>query len=198
MFGSGYPFTDLGLIVDTMELNPLRVGLAKSYRYVLAQDSNNLQLVNDTFNWLISTHRPTINLQSENSEVLIREQFRIGINIKDKDGEVVILPDNRVYATILHPDNSFNHIVLLFNGQNLKYETTVTLEQYGLHAIYVPLELVNHTITDGRNEIFCNVLLWEQLPLIQQIATGIILFIFVTIVLVPVLRIRFSKVHPKQ
>jgi hypothetical protein len=74
----------------------------------------------------------------------------------------------------------------------------VTLEQYGVHTIYVPLELVNHTITDGRNEIFCNVLLWEQLPLIQQITTGIILFIFVTIVLVPVLRIRFSKVYPKQ
>jgi hypothetical protein len=198
MFGSGYSFTDLGLIVDTMELNPLRVGLAKSYRYVLAQDSNNLQLVNDTFNWLISTHRPTINLQSDNSEVLIREQFRLVIDIKDKDGSVVLLPDNRAYATILHPDNSFNHIVLLFNEQNLKYETTVTLEQYGSHTIYVPLELVNHTITDGRNTILCNVLLWEQLPLIQQIATGIILFIFVTIVLVPVLRIRFSKVYPKQ
>ncbi len=198
MFGSGYPFTDLGLIVDNIELNPLRVGLDKSYRYVLAQDSNNLQLVNDTFTWLISTHRPTINLQSDAKGVLIREQFRISIDIKDKDGSVVLLPDNRASATILHPDNSFNHIILLFNGQNLKYESTVTLEQYGLHTIYVPLELVNHTITDGRNEIFCNVLLWEQLPLIQQITTGIILFIFVTIVLVPVLRIRFSKVHPKQ
>jgi len=198
MFGSGYPFTDLGLIVDTMELTPLRVGLARSYRYVLAQDSNNLQLVNDTFNWLISTHRPTINLQIDTSEVLIREYFRIGIEIKDKDGSVVVLPNNRAYATILHPDSSFHQIILLFNEQNLKYETTVILEQYGIHTIYVPLELVNHTITDGRNEIFCNVLLWEQLPLIQQITTGIILFIFVTIVLVPVFRIRFSKVHPKQ
>ncbi|MHA1346777.1 MAG: S8 family serine peptidase [Candidatus Heimdallarchaeaceae archaeon] len=198
MFGSGYPFTDLGLNVDSIELNPLRVGLARSYRYVLAQDSNNLQLVNDTFNWLISTHRPTINLQTDTSEVLIREQFKISIDILDKDGTTVLLPDGRVSASILHPDNSFNHIILLFNGQNLKYETTVTLEQYGMHFIYVPLELVNHTITDGRNEIFCAVLLWDQLPLIHQITTGIILFIFATIVLVPILRIRFSKHNHKQ
>ncbi len=198
MFGSGYPFTDLGLIVDTMQLNPLRVGLARSYRYVLAQDSNNLQLVNDTFNWLISSHRPTINLQIDTNKVLIREYFRISIDIKDKDGSVVLLPDSQASATILHPDNSFHYIILLFNGQNLKYEATVILEQYGIHTIYVPLELVNHTITDGRNEIFCNVLLWEQLPLIQKITTGVIFFIFVTIVLVPVLRIRFSKVHSKQ
>ncbi len=198
MFGSGFPFTDLGLIVDSMELNPLRVGLDKSYRHVLAQDSNNLQLVNDTFSWLINTHRPSINVQSDTSEVLIREQFRIRIDIKDKDESVVFLPDDRVYATILHPDSSFSHIILLFNGENLKYETTITLKQYGMHTIYVPLGLENHTITDGRNEIFCNVLLWEQLPLIQQITTGIILFIFVTIVLVPVLKIRFSKVYPKQ
>lgn len=198
MFGSGFPFTDLGLIVDNIELNPLRVGLDKSYRYVLAQDSKNLQLVNDTFSWLINTHRPSIIVQSDISEVLIREPFRISIDIKDKDESVVLLPDDRVSATILNPDSSFSHIVLLFNGENLKYETTITLEHYGVHTIYVPLELVNHTITDGRNEIFCNVLLWEQLPLIQQITTGVILFIFVTIVLVPVLRIRFSKVNPKQ
>ncbi len=198
MFGSGFPFTDLGLIVDNIELNPLRVGLDKSYRYVLAQDSNNLRLVNDTFSWLINTHRPSINVQSDTSEVLIREPFRMSIDIKDKDESLVLLPDDRVSATILNPDSSFSHIVLLFNGENLKYETTVTLEQYGIHTIYVPLKLVNHTITDGRNEIFCNVLLWEQLPLIQQITTGVILFIFVTIVLIPVIRIRFSKVHPKQ
>ncbi|MBY9000411.1 MAG: S8/S53 family peptidase [Candidatus Heimdallarchaeota archaeon] len=198
MFGSGYPFTDLGLIVDSIELNPLRVGLDKSYRTLLSQDYSNLQLVNDTFNWLISTHRPEIELQISTNEIWIREQFTLSLDIRTKEGNVIVLPDNRVSVTFLNPDNSIKHLILLFNGQNLRYETLVKLEQYGKHILFVPLVLTNHTVTDGRKEVFCNVQLWDQINLIQNITTGIIAFIFLTIVLIPVLRIRFTKIHPKQ
>ncbi|MHA1827779.1 MAG: hypothetical protein ACTSX6_03935, partial [Candidatus Heimdallarchaeaceae archaeon] len=76
-----------------------------------------------------------------------------------------------------------------------KYEATIVFNKQGLNTLYVPINITNpvHTPTDGRIDIYCYTFLWDELPLIKDIAFYITLFIFASIVLIPIARYRFKK-----
>jgi hypothetical protein len=193
VFGSGYPFTDLGLVFDSFETSPSRANLSVTYKDVFLLDDMNNQLVNDTFNWLASKNRPEISVQYNPEKFYTRDQFNLQVTIKKKD----LTPywEDEIDAMIVYPDHSFFEFTLypVMHPEFSIYEADLTLPYYGWYTIFIPLKLPDHTATDGRIELFGNVPLWNQLRLIKGVATGVTVFIFITIVLVPTLRLRFQK-----
>ena len=198
IFGSGYPFTDLGLLTDTYEKNPTRCELNNSFIDLFNIDHKNNQLVNDTFDWLIATRRPNFDVLLEPQKPFIREQFKIGVHITDKDDAVYVSGNGKLDGTLIYANQTIDEIELTYNSQNQRYECLLTFDNYGWHSLYVPLKLVNHTAHPGRIDIFSNVKLWAELPLIKNISIGLTVFILVTIVLTPSIRYRFRRVTPKE
>ncbi len=198
IFGSGYPFTDIGLLTDTYEKNPTRVELNSSFIELFNIDHKNNQLVNDTFDWLISTRRPNFEILLEPQKPFIREQIKVGVYITDKDDTVYVSGDGKLDGTIIYANQTIEEIELILNSQNQMYECQLIFDSYGWHSLYVPLKLTNHTAYPGRIDIFSNVKLWEQLPLIKNISAGLTVFILVTIILTPSIRYRFRRVIPKE
>ena len=201
IFSSSYPFTDLGLMSDTYEIVPQRAELDNSYKYLFALDAKNSQIVNDTFDWLISTHRPTIIADWLPARVLIREPIKLSFDILKNDG-APYLGNDTLSGTIIYVDQSFEHITFEKNGENvrvtpeqnyIRYEISLSFDEYGWHTVYIPLKIPDHTATDGRIDIFCDVALWDEITLIKNISTGVIIFIIATIVLVPLVRSRFVR-----
>ncbi len=197
IFSSSYPFTDLGLMSDTYEFVPRRAELDNSYKSLFALDSKNSQIVNDTFDWLISTNRPAILVDMNPSRVLIREQIRLDFEILKND-ESTFLDNETLQGTIIYADHSFENIVYNRVETSDRYEVYLTFEEYGWHTIYIPLRFINHTSTDGRIDIFCDVALWDDIALIKTVSTGVIIFIIATIILVPLVRSRFVKEEVKN
>ena len=193
VFGSGYPFTDLGLVFDSFETTPTRANLSVVYKDVFLLDEMNNQLVNDTFNWLISKNRPELSVQYTPEKFFTRDQFNLQVTIKKKDATPYWVDE--IDAMIVYPDHSFFEFTLYpaVHPELSVYEADLILPYYGWYTIFIPLKLPDHTATDGRIELFGNVPLWNQLRLIKGIAAGITAFIIVTIVLVPTLRLRFQK-----
>jgi hypothetical protein len=198
IFGSGYPFTDLGLLTDTYEKNPTRCELNSSFIDLFTIDHKNNQLVNDTFDWLISSRRPSYDVLIEPHKPFIREQFKVGIHITNKDDDVYVSGNGKVDGTLIYANQSIDEIELTYNSQNQRYEYLLTFDNYGWHSLYVPLKLANHTAYPGRIDIFSNVKLWAELPLIKNISAGLTVFILVTIVLTPYIRYRFRRDAPKE
>jgi len=196
IFSSSYPFTDLGLMSDTYESIPQRAELDNSYKYLFGLDSKNSQIVNDTLDWLIAAHRPSIIADWTPERVLIREQITLGFDILKND-ETAYLENDTLQGTIIYADHSFEHIIYEKNAVNDRYEVYLTFEEYGWHTVYIPLKFINHTSTDGRIDIFCDVALWDELALIKTITSGVAIFIIATIVLVPLVRSRFVREEPK-
>ena len=201
IFSSSYPFTDLGLMSDTYEIVPKRAELDNSYKYLFAIDSKNSQIVNDTFDWLISTHRPTIIADWIPERVLVRDQIRLSFDILKNDG-APYLGNNTLSGTIIYADQSFEHVTFEKNGENvrvtpeqnfIRYEIYLSFDEYGWHTVYIPLKILDHTVTDGRIDIFCDVALWNEIALIKTVSTGVIIFIIATIILVPLVRSRFVR-----
>ncbi|MHA2357544.1 MAG: hypothetical protein ACXABK_02090, partial [Candidatus Heimdallarchaeaceae archaeon] len=195
IFGSGYPFTDIGLLPDTFEYNPERAGLSNKYRSHFLLDTKNSQLVNDTFYWLIQENRPVLGIDINPDEVFIRKSFTLQFGITKEDGAPYHTPPT-LNGTIIHPDHSFEQFELSIQPEQY-YEAEITLSLYGWHTIYVPLKLANHTPTDGRIDVFCNVALWDYIPMIKNISIGVVAFIVIAIVITPSVRSRFRKEEPK-
>ena len=193
VFGSGYPFTDHGLLPDSLETAPSKVGLDRSYRSVFNLDANNLQLVNDTFEWLISTHRPRITFNSYPEKIMIRYPIDMEVQITLKNGTIYTAGGATLSATLLRPGHIIQQVELQFNSTSNKFEFSHTFTEYGEHFLFVPLQFSDHTPTDGRIRIFNNVPLWDTLPLIENIAVLITAIIIVSIILIPVYRSRFRK-----
>jgi hypothetical protein len=199
VFGSGYPFTDLGLVFDSFENSPSRANLTTVYKKIFALDDMNNQLVNDSFEWLISNNRPTLTVRYIPSKFYTKEQFSLQIAIQKKDGAPYFAQDGEIEGTIIYPDHSFNEFTLsLVQHPELSvYAADLVLPFYGQYTIFIPLKLLDHTVTDGRIEVFGNVPLWKHIPLIRSVAAGITGFIIVAIVMIPTLRVRFQKT-PKE
>ncbi|MCG3260783.1 MAG: hypothetical protein H7644_13605, partial [Candidatus Heimdallarchaeota archaeon] len=60
--------------------------------------------------------------------------------------------------------------------------------------LYIPLKFTGYTPSDGRIEIINNVQFWDQLNTIRSITNWVIAFVFVALVMVPVIRFRFRKI----
>ncbi|NPD88517.1 MAG: S8 family serine peptidase [Asgard group archaeon] len=195
VFGSGYPFTDLGLVFDSFENSPGRANLTTSYKDLFLLDDMNNQLVNDSFNWLISKNRPMLSVQYIPEKFYTKDQFTLQISIQKKDSAPYIAQGGEIEGTIIYPDHSFNHFSLsrVQHPELSIYAVELILPYYGQYTIFVPLKLEDHTYTDGRIEIFGNVPLWKYIPLIRNVAGGITAFIIIAVVLIPTLRIRFQK-----
>ncbi|MHA1200418.1 MAG: DUF4350 domain-containing protein [Candidatus Heimdallarchaeaceae archaeon] len=196
VFGSGYPFTDHGLLPDSLEISPTRVGLDSSFVDVFNLDESNLLLVNETFEWLISTHRPSLSFESNPEEILIRQQIDIEVQITLNDDTVYTTGGSTLNASLLRPGHYVEPVELVFNPTTNKYELTYTFTEYGEHFLFVPLKLAGHTPTDGRIRIFNNVPLWDSLPLIETIAIWVTAVIVFSVILIPVLRSRFRRPSP--
>ncbi|MFW9852970.1 MAG: hypothetical protein ACFFDS_08505, partial [Candidatus Thorarchaeota archaeon] len=198
IFGSGYPFTDIGLLTDTYEKNPTRAELNNSFIELFNIDNKNNQLVNDTFDWLISTRRPNYEVFLEPQKPFIREQFKVGVYITDKDDALYVSGNGKVNGTLIYANQTIDQIELIFNSQNQRYECLFTFDNYGWHSLYVPLKLPDHTAYPGRIDIFSNVKLWAELPLIKNISVGLTVFILVAIILTPSIRYRFRGASTKE
>ncbi len=196
VFGSGYPFTDHGLLPDTLETNPQRVGLGSQYKGIFKLDANNLLLVNETFDWLIDTHRPQLYLENNPVDIMIRQSIDFAIEITLKNGTVYTQGGAVLNADLLMPDNLIEYIELEFNAVSNKYEFTYTFTQYGEYFLYVPLKLVDHTPTDGRIRIFNNVPFWDALPTIETAAIWISALIILTVIIIPRVRPQIRKTPP--
>ncbi len=201
IFGSSYPFTDLGLLKDRYESTPQMIGLDSSFKSLFAIDSKNSQLVNDTFDWLVSKHRPQITIDWLPERILIREEINISFDILKEDG-APYLGNDTLNGAIIFANHTIKTIVFEKNGLNIRhtpeqdlvrYEISLSFDQYGWHSIYIPLKLDDHTPTDGRIDVFCDVALWDELALIKNISSGIAIFIIIAIVLIPLIRPRFMK-----
>lgn len=196
VFGSGYPFTDHGLLPDSLEISPSRVGLDSSYIDVFSLDESNLLLVNETFEWLISTHRPSLSFESNPEEILIRQQIDMEVQITLNNDTIYTTGGATLNATLLRPGHIIEPVELVFNPTTNKYELTYTFTEYGEHFLFLPLKLAGHTPTDGRMRIFNNVPLWDALPIIESVAIWITAAIIFSIILIPVLRSRFRRTPP--
>jgi len=196
VFGSGYPFTDHGLLPDSLETSPSRVGLDSSYIPVFNLDQNNLLLVNETFDWLISKHRPKISFESSPEEIFIRQPVDMEVQLRTKYDIIYTTGEPTLEATLLRPGHIIENVVLDFNPTTNKYEFTHTFTEYGEHFLFIPLQLANHTPTDGRIRIFNNVPLWDALPTIETIAIWVTAVIIFSIILTPIFRSRFKKTSP--
>jgi len=196
-FGSGYPFSDHGLLPDSLETNPGRVGLDSSYKTTFNLDDKNSLLVNETFEWLISTHRPKLFFNSFPEEINIRQPIDMEIQIKLKNDTIYTSGGTTLSASLLEPGNIVRPIELTYNSSTTKYEFSYIFDRYGEHFLFVPLQLADHTPTDGRIRIFNNVPLWNALPTIESIAIWITALIIFSIILIPVFRSRFSKTPPE-
>ena len=193
VFGSGYPFTDYGLLPDTLESNPGRVGLGPEFKGIFNLDANNNLLVNETFEWLIGTHRPELSFESFPEEIMIRQSIDISIQMRLKNGTIFNTGESIFNATLLKPDHSLEYIELDFNPTMNTYETTYTFTQYGDYFLFIPLKLSDYTPTDGRIRIFNNVPLWDALPVIETATIWISALIIFTFVLIPLTRSRLRK-----
>ena len=193
VFGSGYPFSDHGLLPDSLETSPSKVGLDSSYKEVFGLDENNLLLVNETFEWLISTHRPHLYFESNPETINIRQIIDMEIQITLKDDIVYTYGGDTLSASLLKPGHVIEQIELNYNSDTEKYEFTYTFLDYGEHFLFIPLELVDHTPTDGRIRIFNDVPLWNTLPTIELIAIWITVIVIFAVILIPVFRSRFGK-----
>ena len=198
IFGSGYPFTDIGLLPDTYEKNPTRAELNSSFIDLFNIDNKNNQLVNDTFDWLISTRRPNYEVVIEPQKPFIREQFKVGVYITDKNDAIYVSGNGKLNGTIIYANQTIDKIELILNAQNQRYECQLIFENYGWHSLYIPLKLVNHTAYPGRIDIFSYVKLWTELPLIKNISAGLTVFILITIIMTPSIRYRFRRIVPKE
>ncbi|MCE7747414.1 MAG: S8 family serine peptidase [Candidatus Heimdallarchaeota archaeon] len=194
VFGSGYPFTDHGLLPDSYESNPSRAGLDYSFKDIFGLDDKNSQLVNETFNWLIDTHRPEYIIESTPEETFIRKPVSIGVQIRFKNGSFYVSENNKLNATLMYPNLVFENLELIYNSTSSQYEITFTLEEYGLHILYIPLKFTDYTPSDGRIEILNNVHFWDQLSTIRSISNWVIAFVFISLAMVPVIRFRFRKI----
>jgi hypothetical protein len=200
VFGSGYPFTDLGLVTDAFENSPSRANLTTSYKDLFSLDDMNNQLVNDSFDWLISKNRPKLSVQYIPEKFYTKEQFTLQLVVQKKDNSPYIANDGEIEGTIIYPDHSFIHFSLsLIDHPELSiYAADLILPYYGQYTIFIPLKLLDHTSTDGRIEIFGNVPLWKYIPLIRNVATGTTAFIIIAVVLIPTLRVRFQKTSKEE
>jgi serine protease AprX len=195
VFGSGYPFTDLGLVFDSFENSPSRANLTTSYKDLFSLDDLNNQLVNDSFDWLISNNRPLLSVQYIPEKFNTRESFTIQIAIQKKDGAPYFAPGNEIEGTIIYPDHSYYYFTLSLtqHPELTIYAADLSLPYYGQYTIFVPLKLQDHTATDGRILLFGNVPLWKHISLIQGIAAGTTAFIIVAVILIPTIRMRFRR-----
>ncbi len=200
VFGSGYPFTDLGLVFDSFENSPGRANLTTSYKDFFSLDDMNNQLVNDSFDWLISKNRPKLSVQFIPEKFYTKDQFTLQIAVQKKDNAPYFAQDDKIEGTIVYPDHSYIHFSLsLIQHPELSiYAADLILPYYGQYRIFVPLKLQDHTSTDGRIEIFGNVPLWKYVPLIRNVAAGTTAFIIIAVVLIPTLRIRFQKTSKEE
>ena len=200
VFGSGYPFTDLGLAFDSFENSPSRANLTTSYKDLFSLDDMNNQLVNDSFDWLISKNRPILSVQFIPEKFYTKDQFTLQIAVQKKDTAPYFASGDEIEGTIIYPDHSYVHFSLsLMQHPELSiYEADLMLPYYGQYTIFVPLKLLDHTSTDGRIEIFGNVPLWKYIPLIRNVAAGTTAFIIIAVVLIPTLRIRFQKTSKEE
>ncbi|MCE7738038.1 MAG: S8 family serine peptidase [Candidatus Heimdallarchaeota archaeon] len=194
VFGSGYPFTDHGLLPDSYESNPSRAGLDYSFKDIFGLDDKNSQLVNETFNWLIDTHRPEYIIKSTPEETFIRKPVSVGVQIRFKNGSFYVSGNNKLNATLMYPNLVFENLELVYNSTSSQYEITFTLEEYGLNILYIPLKFTDYTPSDGRFEILNNVQFWDQLSTIRSITNWVIAILFVSLAMVPVIRFRFRKI----
>ena len=194
IFGSGYPFTDHGLLPDSYEDKPSRAGLDNSFKDIFGLDLKNSQLVNETFNWLIDTHRPKYIVESIPENILIRKQVSFGVEVKFTNGSSYISANYKLNATLLYPNHVFEHLELEYNSTTGKYSIDFAFEMYGLHTLYVPLKFSGFTPSDGRIEIFVNVQFWDKLDTIRTIVNWVIGIILVSLVMIPVISYRFRKI----
>ncbi len=193
VFGSGYPFTDHGLLSDSYEEKPSRAGLDHSYKDIFGLDEKNSQLVNETFNWLIDTHRPELLIESIPERVLIRKQLSLDVEVYFRNGSSYISENNKLNATLLYPNHTFEHLEIEYNVTTGKYNIEFTFDEYGVHTLYIPLRFTGYTPSDGRIEFFVDVLFWNQLDTIRTIVNWVLAFVIISIVMIPIIRHRFRK-----
>jgi serine protease AprX len=193
IFGSGYPFTDHGLLPDSYESKPSRAGLDYSFRDIFSLDVKNSQLVNETFNWLIDTHRPEYIVERIPESIYIRKQVSLEVEISLKNGSSYISGDNKLNATLMYPNSSYEHLELPFNITSGKYVLDFSFEEYGKYVLFVPLKLSGFTPSDGRIDIFVNVYFWDQLDTIKTIVNWVIGLVLVSLIMVPIISYRFRK-----
>ncbi len=193
-FGSGYPFTDFGLVKDMFEIFENRTGLGKEYDILFFMDKKNSQIVNDTIEWLISAHRPSFSIETIPENTYIRSQINLRVTITKNNNLPYI--EEYLTGTVLYGDNTIEQIVFTRNAHDsvyIFYETNLEFNIYGWHVVFLPLKLDNHTAHDGRIDIFCNVKLWDKLSTIQAIAGWILVGVVATLIAVPIIRVRFRK-----
>lgn len=190
MFGSGYPFTDIGLVPDLFEVYAESGGFRGMEQY-FRRDYFNLKLVNDTFDWLIETKRPRIDYSLNVEKIFLREEFTLTVNIKKQDNTSYNAQEP-IIGTILYQNKTVEKVTFETKGfQEAQYELTTKLASYGNHTLYIPLRLDGHTPTDGRITLKCHVILYEELPMLQDIAIGVSLFILLSIAMFPFIKKRF-------
>lgn len=192
VFGSGYPFTNLGLMPDVFDENPTVIGLSSSYEKVFALDPKNNLLVNDTIDWLISTFRPKIEASTIPNQVLLRESFTLKVKVYQSTG-VQYLKNQTIDGVLLFENGTYTYLTLTLNSKTLEYEIVLKFDKYGYYTIFIPIKLQGHTPTDGRITLFCTAEMWGELSQYQTIATTLTITLIALLILLPVITIRFRK-----
>ncbi len=199
-FGSGYPFTTLGLLHDSYDIGYEArsiIGLdSRDYDSIFNSEIDKLdsQLANDTFYWLSQFNRPSISYSINKDQILIRQPFTLTVTIKQSVGMETNNPyaKTSIQGTILFVNNSFKNVVLHAVDAGV-YSISITFSEYGLHTIFIPLNISGHRPTDGRIDLFCNVDLWDKQDLMTTIGTWTIVGFAVIATTVPLLRYRFKN-----
>jgi len=200
VFGSGYTFSNFGLMDDEFDVdyrNRGSIGLGSiSYNHLFSKemDKNNRELINDTFSWLSTFNRPKIDFSVDREKILIREEFTLTVSVTMTND----FQNGNPYAvqylngTILFSDHSIRYVVLSAIRAGV-YELTISVSHYGEFILFIPLKLDDHNPTDGRIDLFCNVELWDQQQEIANIANLVLALVFIVLLGLPFVNYRFKR-----
>ncbi|MHA1205465.1 MAG: S8 family serine peptidase, partial [Candidatus Heimdallarchaeaceae archaeon] len=200
VFGSGYTFSNFGLMYDEFDVdyrNRGAIGLGSiSYNHLFSEemDKNNRELINDTFSWLSTFNRPIIDFSLDQEKILIREEFTISVSVTMTSEFQQGNPYATQYlnGTILFSDNSIRYVVLSAVGAGI-YELSTSISRYGEFTLFIPLKLEGHNPTDGRIDLFCDVDLWDQQQEIANIANLVLTLFFIVLLGLPFVNYRFKN-----